>query len=840
MEFYNESIKEVLSELQTKDSGLSREEARLRLEKYGLNRLKEKKGISPFKIFLNQFKSFLIIILILAALISFFIGEVADSIVILVIVVLNALIGFFQEYKAEKTIEALKKLETIKVRIIRDGKEEEILAENLVVGDIIKVEAGDKVPADCRLINVNTLQTDEASLTGESNPVSKIEKIVDAKNIADQKNMIFSGTLVTRGIGKAVVVKTGMQTEIGKIATLVQETKAEKTPLQKKINGLARFLGITILVIIAVVFAAGLVAGIELLEIFLASISLAVAAIPEGLPAVITISLALGVKKMVKSNALIRKLPAVETLGATNVICSDKTGTLTKNEMTVKEIYFDNKAIKVSGEGYDKEGKFYYNNEEYDSRKLNLLLTIGANCNNSILETKSGDPTELALLAAAEKGIYSKEERINEIPFESETKFMATFHKNNRVYFKGAAEVILKKCKYIITEKRTILLTGKEKERLLKENDKMAEKALRVLGFAYSDKGKIDDLIFAGFMGMIDPPREEVKAAIEECKRAGIKSVMITGDHKLTALAIGKELGFKGNCLTGEELEKIDLEQIGNYDIFARVNPEHKVKILEYYKKHNNIVAMTGDGVNDAPALKRADIGIAMGIKGTEVSKEASDMILLDDNFESIVKSVKEGRGIYDNIKKFVGYLVSSNLGEVLVVFLAIMFNWGLPLTAIQILWMNLVTDGLPALALSEEPKEKDIMERKPRRIDEKIIDKHGFIHLFLLAAVITAGTLFVFKTYGQTMAFTTIVMFQLFNVLNFKSDKSIISILFSNKYLLLAVLISVILQLAILYTPLNTIFGVEPLGLLQWGIVLLLSFSILFFEEFRKFLVNK
>jgi len=341
-------------------------------------------------------------------------------------------------------------------------------------------------------------------------------------------------------------------------------------------------------------------------------------------------------------------------------------------------------------------------------------------------------------------------------------------------------------------------------------------------------------------MGMIDPPREEVKAAIEECKRAGIKSVMITGDHKLTALAIGKELGFKGNCLTGEELEKIDLEQIGNYDIFARVNPEHKVKILEYYKKHNNIVAMTGDGVNDAPALKRADIGIAMGIKGTEVSKEASDMILLDDNFESIVKSVKEGRGIYDNIKKFVGYLVSSNLGEVLVVFLAIMFNWGLPLTAIQILWMNLVTDGLPALALSEEPKEKDIMERKPRRIDEKIIDKHGFIHLFLLAAVITAGTLFVFKTYGQTMAFTTIVMFQLFNVLNFKSDKSIISILFSNKYLLLAVLISVILQLAILYTPLNTIFGVEPLGLLQWGIVLLVSFSILFFEEFRKFLVNK
>ena len=840
MEYYGSGIKEVLKELNTTENGLSNEEAKNRLEKYGLNRLKEEKGLSPFKIFFNQFKSFLIIILILAAIISFFIGEVADSLVILVIVVLNALIGFFQEYKAEKTIEALKKLEALKTTVIRDGKEQVILAEGLVIGDIIKIEAGDKIPADCRIIYSNNVNVDEAALTGESVPASKVDKTVNTKNIADQKNMLFSGTLVTRGIGRAVVVRTAMDTEIGKIATLVQETKTEKTPLQKKLDGLAKFLGIAILVIIAIVFSVGLILGIGLLEMFLASVSLAVAAIPEGLPAVITVSLALGVRRMMRKNALIRKLSAVETLGATTVICADKTGTLTKNEMTVKEIFSDNKLIGVSGEGYSKEGKFSYNGQGYDSRKLNQLLSIAANCNDANLENLTGDPTELALLVVAEKGVYSKEKRINEIPFESETKFMATFHEGNKVYFKGAVEVILNKCKYILIEGRLRLLTGQEKEKISKENEKMANNALRVLGFAYSDRGKENELIFVGLMGMIDPPREEVKLALKECDDAGIKVVMITGDHKLTALAIGRELGFKGNCLTGEELDKIEDGELGKYDIYARVNPEHKVKILDYYKRHENIVAMTGDGVNDAPALKKADIGIAMGIKGTEVSKEASSMILLDDNFETIVNSVKEGRGIYDNIKKFVGYLVSSNLGEVLVVFLAIVFNWGLPLTAIQILWMNLVTDGLPALALSEEPMENDIMQRKPRRLDEKVIDKSGFLHLLLLAVVIMVGTLFVFRYYGQTMAFTTLVMFQLFNVLNFKSNKSILSRAFNNKYLILAIISSVILQLVILYTPLNSVFGVEPLSLLQWGIILIVSFSILFFEEFRKFLVNR
>ncbi|QQG38533.1 MAG: calcium-translocating P-type ATPase, SERCA-type [Candidatus Woesearchaeota archaeon] len=833
MDFHKEKKEAVLKELNTTLNGLSKKEASERLEKYGANKLKETYKISILKTFLNQFKSFLVIILIIAAVISALIGEFIDGSIILAIVILNAILGLIQEYKAEKSIQALKKLEAAKARVIRGDIETEILAENLVPGDIVILEAGNKVPADCRLLEVTNFKVEESALTGESKAVSKMVETVDKDSLADQKNMVFSGTLVVRGKAKVVVVKTGMGTEIGKIASLVQEIKKEETPLQKKLNHVAKFLGVAVIAIALVVFLLGGLFGIKLIEIFLASISLAVAAVPEGLPAVVTISLAFGVKRMVSKNALMKKLSAVETLGTTQVICCDKTGTLTKNEMTVTDIYVNRHNVNV------EKDKFLFKNIEYPSSKLDMLLRIAASCNNALLDGKIGDPTELALLAVAKKVGFTKEERIDEIPFEAENKYMATFHKDKLVFVKGAPEIILEKCKSINLEGRKMFLTGTERQNILEENERMARNALRVLGFAYSTTGKMEDLVFVGLMGMIDPPREGVKEALALCKRAGIKVVMITGDHKLTAMAIGRELGFTGKCVTGEELVKMSDEELREVSMFARVNPEHKVKILNAYKEIGVVAAMTGDGVNDAPALKRADIGIAMGITGTDVSKEAADMVLLDDNFTSIVNAVEEGRGIYDNIKKFVGYLISSNLGEVLVVFLAIILNFGLPLNAIQLLWMNLVTDGLPALALSEEPKEMSTMLRKPRSQKEKIITRNNLWRMLFIAAVMTAGTLFVFKLYGQTAAFTTLVLLQMFNVLNYKSEKSVLNSLFNNKWLILAILSSVVLQIAIIYTPVNSFFRVDPLSFVQWLVILGVSASVLVLEEIRKVFVS-
>ncbi|MFQ6082531.1 MAG: calcium-translocating P-type ATPase, SERCA-type [Candidatus Aminicenantia bacterium] len=883
--YYSLSVKKVFRLLETSAKGLNEEEAKKRLEKYGINEIEEKKRITSLQIFVRQFTSFIVIILLAAIAISALIGERLDAIVISAIVVLNGIFGFIQEYKAEKAIEALRKLAALKARVIRDGKEMEIDSKKLVPGDIILLQTGDKVPADARLITTTAFQIDEAPLTGESIPSKKhIKSLKEGTPVVDQENMAFMGTIVTKGHAKAVVVNTGMATEIGKIAEMVQEVKEKLTPLQIKLKEFGKWLGVVTIGICAIVFLVGvlrqhLVSGLIEAEyinmMFLASISLAVAAIPEGLPAIVTISLALGVQRMVKRNALIRQLPAVETLGCTNIICSDKTGTITKNEMTVIEIYANHKLIKVTGEGYTPKGKFLNsNNQMIDTKNIELLLRIGALCNDAKLTYNKkwgvfGDPTEGALLVSAEKVNLRKTElekkypRIAEIPFDSERKCMTTIHKINggRVaYVKGAPDVILNKCKYIYTNGKIRKLTEKDKKIILEVNQDMANRALRVLSFAYKSLiGKYNpipeeieyNLTFVGLQGMIDSPREEVREAIKKCESAGIRTIMITGDHKLTAVAIAKELGlFKHGqkALTGEELDKLkpgELDKIvDEVVIYARVSPHHKVMILDALKKKGHIVAMTGDGVNDAPALKKADIGVAMGITGTDVAKEASDMILTDDNFASIVNAVEEGRGIYNSIKQFIQYTLSSNLGEILVIFMAILIGWPLPLIAIQILWVNLLTDGLPGLALGLDPFNREIMKKPPRKKEEKIISKRVTQNTLIVGVVMCIGTLFLFHHYGvenvkaRSVAFTTLVIFQLFNVLTYRAKRFKINV-GTSKFLISSVIISVLMQLTILYTPLNIAFKTVPLGWLDWIKIITVSGTLYVILELRKIFLN-
>jgi len=867
--FHNKEIKEVFKELESSEEGLTEKEAEERLAKYGPNEIQEKKKISPLKILINQFHNFLIYILIFAAGVSAFIGEFVDSVVILIILVLIGVIGFIQEYRAEKAIEALKKLASLKAKVIRDKEEKQIDVGKLVPGDIILVETGDKIPADSRLIDIKNLATQEASLTGESVPVKKELKVLAEKiPLGDKINMVFSGTVVTNGRCKAVVTGTGMKTEIGKIAEMIQEVKPEPTPLQEKLEKLSKLLGGAVLLICLIVFIGGALKGYELMEMFKTAVSLAVAAVPEGLPAVVIVSLAIGAKRMVSRNALIRKLPSVETLGETTVICSDKTGTLTKNEMTVKKIYANKKIIDVTGSGYGIKGGFVFNNKKLSPKELNMLLRVGALNNNASLNNGKviGDPTEGALIVSAAKAGVLKEKieeqspRVDELEFTSERKMMTTMHKTKGekvAYVKGAPEVVLKLCNSVYDNGKIRKLSEKEKKKILEVNREFANNALRVLGFAYKtvmDKKRAEkNLTFVGLQAMIDPPREEAKAAIERCKKAGIKVIMITGDHEITAKAIAEQLGIKGKSLTGQELNKVkNLDKVvEQVSIYARVNPEHKIKIVDALKKKGHIVAMTGDGVNDAPALKKADIGVAMGIMGTDVSKEASEMILTDDNFASIVNAVEEGRGIYDNIRKFVQYLLSSNLGEILTIFIAILIFSGahgealLPLIAIQILWINLVTDGLPALALSVDPHSKNIMERKPRKPGEHIISKAMIYRMVFVGMIMMVGTLAVFKLYGpevnllyaQTMAFTTLMMFQMFNVLNCRTDdESLFSVgMFSNKYLIGAIIISVLLQVAVIYTPLSFFFKTVPLSLMDWGYAVLVSSSVFVFVEVFK-----
>jgi P-type Ca2+ transporter type 2C len=884
MEYYESKIKEVFHKLDTSDKGLTNEEAKKRLEEYGVNEIEKRKKISLFRIFFRQFTSFIVMILFAAIIISLLIGERIDAIVISAIVILNGVFGFVQEYKAEKAIETLKKLTALKAKVIRNGKEIEIDSKELVPGDVILLETGSKVPADARLIQVAAFEVNESSLTGESVPTKKFtESIKGSAPIADQDNMVFMGTIITKGHAKAVITKTGMNTEIGKIAEMVQEVKEKNTPLQEKLKQFGKWLGVVTIGICGVVFGVGvlrqylIIGSIEtsyISEMFLASIALAVAAIPEGLPAIVTISLALGVKRMVKRNALIRQLPAVETLGCTNVICSDKTGTLTKNEMTVTQLYTNKILIKVTGKGYIPEGKFIKNDKELKAKNIELLLKIGALCNDSRLKNNKrweifGDPTEGALVVSAEKAGLNKIElekqfpRVDEIPFDSNRKCMTSIHKINKekiAYVKGAPDVILKKCKCIYIDGEVKKLTENAKKEILNINQDMTNKALRVLGFAYKKlDGKYKatpeyiekDLVFVGLQAMIDPPREEVKEAIEKCKNAGIKTVLITGDHKLTAVAIARELELfkKGDkALSGDELDKINdkdlARMVEDVVIYARVSPEHKVRILNALKNKGYIVAMTGDGINDAPALKKSDVGISMGITGTDVAKEASDIVLTDDNFASIVNAVEEGRGIYNSIKQFIQYTLSSNFGEILVIFLAILIGWPLPLIAIQILWVNLLTDGLPGLALGLDPFSKDIMKNPPRKREEKIISKKNIENILIVGVVMAIGTLFMFHSYGietmkaKSIAFTTLIMFQLFNVLTYRAKNFKINIK-TSKFLIGSVIISILTQFAVLYTPLNIAFKTVPLGLVDWVKIFLVSCTLYIILESRKMFID-
>jgi Ca2+-transporting ATPase len=846
-DFHAKTVDETLKELFATIEGLSQEEAAKRLQQYGPNELKEKEKLSPLKIFFKQFDSIVIYILIAATLVSAFLREYIDAIVIGIILVLIAVLGFVQEYKAEKAIEALKKLSTLKALVLRNGRKEAIDSRNIVPGDIILLEAGSKVPADARLLETANLKVQEAVLTGESQPVSKaIPAVEESAILAERKCCVYADTLVVAGKAKAVVAATGMQTEIGHIASLLEETKPEETPLQKKMDELGRMIGAVVLGIAALIFilevavdpaTRGHLLGFDFVEFLksareslLTAIAIAVAAIPEGLPAVVTISLALGTKRMLKRNALVRKLPSVETLGSTTVICTDKTGTLTKNEMTVKKLYAHGKVIEVTGSGYEPYGEFLHKGRHVDPHEFELLLTIGALNNDAELHDNhsiAGDPTEAALLVAAAKaGLHKKEleeemPRKAEIEFTSERKMMTTVHEHHGetlVYVKGAPEIVLKLCTSVLINGSIKPLSEEQKQDILGVNHEFADDALRVLGFAYRsihhDTDAVEkNLTFVGLQGMIDPAREEVKPAIEKCKAAGIKVVMITGDQELTAQAVAREIGLEGTSLRGGQLDEIKLASVvDEVAIFSRVNPEHKLKIVDALKKKGHIVAMTGDGVNDAPALKRADIGVAMGVTGTDVAKESSSLILTDDNFASIVNAVEEGRGTYDNVRKYFGFLISGNIGEVLVVFLSILFGFPLPLTATQILLINLVTDGLPALALSADPFEPHAMTRKPRSQKEPIYKGlHAFIVLYPIAMVIVSLSVFSYFYFGQgnlfkaqTATFVTVALFELYQAFTCRSTiyPSWQVGYFRNKWLILAVGVSFLIIACGVFIP--------------------------------------
>jgi Ca2+-transporting ATPase len=884
------SIGNVLKILGTTEKGLTEPEAKTRLGKYGLNEIKRKRKISKLKILLSQFTSPLVIILIIATILSALIGEILDAIVILVILIFNAAFGFFQEYKAEKTIEALKKLTAPEAMVVREGKIKRITSSMLVPGDMVMLEQGARIPADMRITKEVELKIDESALTGESVPVSKRAEGIKCKTLAEMASMAFMGTIVTYGRGYGVVVNTGMKTEIGKIAKMVEEAEEQATPLQERLADFAKKLGFIVIAISVIVIVIGIFRGHALMEMITTGIALAVAAIPEGLPAVVTITLAIGLKKLAKHNALIKKLPAVEALGSTSVICADKTGTLTKNEMTVRKIWYKDKLIEVTGKGFEPVGDFLFDGKELDPVKdktLTLLLRTGTLCSNAELEKSEtgtweivGDPTEGALVVLSEKAKLEKtalekdNPRMYEVPFTSERKMMSTVNRTgskNILYVKGAPETILDLCTEIYENGKVIKLARKTKESILELNQNLANEALRVLAFAYREvktktnwkqdektDSKLErDLIFVGLGGMIDPPRPDVKENIKLCSQAGIKAVMITGDHKNTALAIAKEIEmFKegDRSLTGAEMDSISDEELANIvekvSVYARVDPKHKVRIVSAFKKKGHIIAMTGDGVNDAPALKNADIGIAMGIKGTDVAKEASDMILADDDFSNIVRAVESGRHIYDNIKKFIYYLLSSNIGEVMVVFLAMLIfidpsgSALLPLLAVHLLWINLVTDGPPALALGVDPPSPDLMSRLPRDPKEKILSKGSMRFLIMVGVIMCIGTLGVFWwglgvsiEKARTLAFTTLVIYEMFNVINCRSLKySMFKIgVFSNRKLIYAIAASIILQLLVIYVPAIQIgFKTVALGLLDWVVIVAVSSTVLIISQLK------
>ena len=899
--WFNKKIEEVEKDLNTNlEKGLTTEEVKKRQEQYGYNQLKAKKKKPMIQRFLDQFKDFSIIVLIIAAIVSGAVGVaegegITDTIIILIVVIVNAIIGVTQESKAEKSLEALQKLTDHASKVIRNGEIIVVPAKELVPGDIIVLDTGDYVPADVRIIEAVNLKSQEASLTGESVPVEKnIEIIEDAEvGLGDRLNMLFSSSLITYGRGKGIVVETGMTTEVGKIAGMLELAEEQTTPLQEKLNKLGKTLGIVALAICVFIFIIGLIQGKEPIHMFMTAVSLAVAAIPEGLAAVSTIVLAIGVQRMVKKHAIVKKLPAVETLGSATVICSDKTGTLTQNKMTVQRIFYNNKLLDINKIDLKQEDE-----------TLERLVHTSMLCNDTKISTDNqltGDPTETALVDMGfkldfEPSLFEQMPRLKEIPFDSDRKLMTTVNKVGEKYVvctKGGVDELLNRCtKYILNDE---IKTNLEeyKKTISENNEEMAKNALRVLAMGYKelnhepteeDMASLEnDLIYIGMVGMIDPPREEVKLAVHKCKTAGIKTVMITGDHKITAIAIAKALGILENeseALTGSELEEMTDDEltknIRKYSVYARVSPEHKVRIVKAWQANGEIVAMTGDGVNDAPALKTADIGCAMGIVGTDVAKEAADVILTDDNFATIVSAVEEGRRIYDNILKAIQFLLSSNVGEIIVLFVAILITpllskiFGIdihliePLLPIHILWINLVTDSLPALALAVDPAEKDVMERKPIKpkkgiftngMSWRIIYQGVMIGLLTLAAfIIGLGTKDVpiieglteqevRVEIGQTMAFIVLALSELTHVFNIRNNKKSIfkTNIFNNSKLILAILTSSALMFVILLIPsLRSIFSIPvlPIGNIV-EIVILVLMPIVIVEIFKLFKIN-
>ncbi|MBI2107310.1 cation-translocating P-type ATPase [Candidatus Woesearchaeota archaeon] len=823
MEFYQLSKSQVFEELHTSENGLDEDEITLRLEKYGNNKLREEESIKVLKLLISQFNSIVVYILMGAFLISLFLGEKLDAIVIGSIIVLNTFLGFFQEYKAEKSIRTLKKFSMPKSFVVRNGKASEINTDLLVPGDLVLLESGSFVPADCYLIEAYELKTDESLLTGESTPVQKkVCTVSSAKDIGGRENIVFSGSTIVNGRGKGIVVATGMDTQVGKIAEMIQEEE-EQTPLQKKLDKLGTSLGIAVVIIAFIILGTGIFRGEDIITMVLVSMSIAVAAIPEGLPAVVTISLAFGVQMMLKKNVLVRRLSSVETLGSTTVIAADKTGTLTQNKMTVVEVYVNEKEINSKDILLKDAPKFFetiYLSNDVGEHRIEKLT----------------DPADIALSNFVSNNKIDAK-KADEDPFTSEKKYSAVLCdiKGKKFWnYKLAVEVAMKMCRCIQIGDMIRAINEKDKARIIEANDKMASKALRVLAFAYSLDETKKELVFIGLTGMIDPPRPDVKKSIEDCRSAGIKVIMVTGDHKITAQAIARQIGLGDKVITGDELESMNEDTLKDRvrftDIFARVNPSHKVRILDALKANGEIVAMTGDGINDAPALKKADIGVAVGT-ATDVAKESSDMVLLDNDFSSIAKAVEEGRGIYDNIKKFVNYLLSSNMGEVMILFFAILLAFKvdnmviIPLTAVQILWINLVTDGLPALALGVDNAAKDVMNRKPRDPKEKIVDKNMWFSIFMVGITITIACLILFKLNlpdvmkAQTMVFTSLVVFELGRVYMIRSQYQLE--MFSNKWLIGAVLSSFILQLIVIYTPLRSYFDVVPLNLIDWVLIL-------------------
>lgn len=883
-------------------NGLSAETAASRLAENGPNELIEKGTKSPWKILWEQLTGIMVVILIVAALISFFLHEYTDTIVIMIIVVLNALLGFTQEYRAEQAMAALKKMAVPHVRVRRDGHTIELSARELVFGDLVLLEAGNMIPADGRLVESINLRIQESVLTGESEPVEKTSQIFQDENLSlgDRRNMAYMGTVVTYGRGSMLVTNTGMGTQLGHIASMIQSVEQESTPLQRRLEQLGKGLALAAFGIVTVVFVLGILRGEAIRLMFLTAISMAVAAIPEGLPAVVTIALALGAQRMLKRNALIRKLPAVETLGSVTVICSDKTGTLTENRMTVT-------ILDVAGNQIDLQERV----RDYsptlqkgaaadptlrEQKAVSLLLLGSSLCNDATLEvdthdekglTSVGDPTEGALVIAAAQAGYWKDHldqilpRIAELPFDSDRKRMSTLHEvtpeqdvidiqamgiqGNILFTKGAVDGLLEISNRVWVDNHEEPLNETWKKRIQSANDRLAKKGMRILGVGYRswEQDQLEDeddsesrLVFVGMVGMIDPARPEVKAAVEETKSAGIRPIMITGDHPLTALYIARELGITTSeqVLTGQELSKMDKNQLKErlqyVSIYARVSPEHKLKIVQALQELGQIVAMTGDGVNDAPALRKAEIGVAMGITGTDVSKEAADMVLLDDNFATIVAAVEEGRRIYDNIRKFIRYTMTSNSGEIWVMLLAPFFGMPLPLLPLQILWINLVTDGLPGLALTVEPLEKDTMKRAPHPPQESVFARGMTRHILVIGLLMGAVSLIV-GLWGwnrgigtwQTMVFTTLTISQMGHALAIRSEKySLFRIgLFSNKLLLGSVLLTLALQIAVVYIPFfQQIFKTTPLSFKEFSICLALSILVFLSVEIEKWWQNR